>query len=102
MRIAQRHHCTDAVERGIVAQRNDTPRQHERFGMLRIALEQFQDHRVQFQDSEVEVEARAQPHDIRRILVLPGGSPPLLQGGDAAANEICANGAYSEPGKPEV
>ena len=26
MRVALRHHCTDAVERGVVAQQNDTPR----------------------------------------------------------------------------
>ena len=70
--------------------------------MLGIALEQLQEHRIQLQDGEVEVEARAQPHDIRRVLELPGGSPPLLQGGDAAAKEICANGAYGEPGKPEA
>ena len=49
-----------------------------------------------------EVETRTQPHYIHRVLELPGGSPPLLQGGDAAAKEVCANCAYSEPGKPEA
>src|SRR4051812_17358285 len=80
MRVAQRHHCTDAAERGIVAQWNDTLRQPEHFGMLRVVLEQLLEHRVKLQNSEVEVEARTQPQDIRRILELPGGSPPLLQG----------------------
>ena len=70
--------------------------------MLRVVLEQLLEHSVKLQNSEVEVEARAQPHDVRRTPELPGGSPPLLQGGDAAAKKICANGAYGEPGKPEA
>src|SRR4051812_4929387 len=102
MRVAQRHHCTDVVERGVVAQRHDAPRQPENFGMLWVVLEQLLEHRVELQDSEVEVEARPQPHDIRRVLELQGGSPPLLQGSDAAVEKICANRSYSKPGKPEA
>src|SRR4051812_25109342 len=102
MRVAQRHYCTDAVERGVVAQRDDAPPQPEHFGMLWVVLEQLLEHRVELQDSEVEVEARPQFHDIRHILKLPVGSPPLLQGGDAAAEEICANRSYGKPGNPEA
>ena len=69
---------------------------------MRVVLEQLLEHRVKLQNSEVEVEARTQPHDIRRIPEFPGGSPPFLQGGDAAAKKICANSAYREPGKPEA
>ena len=78
------------------------PRQPENFGVLRVVLEQLLEHRVELQNCEVEVEARPQPHDICRILELPSGSPPFLQGGDAAAKKIHANNAYSEPGKPEA
>src|SRR4051812_2750105 len=102
MRVAQRHHCKEAAERGVIAQWNDALRQPEPFGVIRVVLEQLPEYPVKLQDSEIEVEARAQPHDIRRIFELPGGSPSLLQGGDAATKEICANGTNSEPGKPEA
>ena len=59
-------------------------------------------HLHQLQDGETEVKTRAQPHDIRWAPKFPGRSPPRLQGGDAAAKEICTDSAYSQPGKPEA
>src|SRR3954465_1090518 len=70
--------------------------------MLRVVLEQLPERPVKLQESKVEIEARTQPHDVCRVLELPGGSPLLLQGGDAAAEEVRANSADSEPGKPEA
>ena len=70
--------------------------------MLGVTLEQLRQRRVQLHDSEVEIEAWPQPHDVCRVLELSGGPTPLLQGGDAAAKEICAYSAYSEPSKPEA
>src|SRR3954471_13845049 len=63
-------------------------------------LEQLPEHPVKLQDGKIEIEARTQPHDVRRVLELPGGSPFLLQGSDAAAEEVRANSADGEPGKP--
>src|SRR3954467_5916593 len=70
--------------------------------MLRVVFEQLPERPVKLQDSKVEIEARTQPHDVRRVLELPGRSPFLLQGGDAAAEEVRANSADGEPGKPEA
>ena len=65
-------------------------------------LEQLQEHRVQLQNRKVEVGVWVQTHDSRRVLELPGRSPPLLQGGNAAAKEICPDSTYGEPRKPEA
>lgn len=54
------------------------------------------------QDRQVVVQTRAQPHDICRILELPGCSPFVLHGSDATAEEISANHLYCEPGNPET
>ena len=102
MRITQRHHGTDAVARGVVAQRNDACRQPEPLGMLWVMLEYLLEYPVQLYDGEIEVEAWVQPHDIYRASKFPGRSPPRLQRGDAPAKEICADSSYSQPGKPEA
>src|SRR4051812_711497 len=48
--------------------------------MLRVVLEQLPERPVKLQDSNVEIKARAQPHDICHVLELPGRSPLLQQG----------------------
>ena len=101
VRVALRHHCADAIKLGVIAQRHDALWQPEPLRMVGVVLEQLLEHPVQLQNSEVKIEAWAQPHDIRRAPEQPGGPPPLLQRGDAAAKEVRANGPYSKPGKPE-
>ena len=48
VRVTQRHHCADAVARGVVAQRNDTGQQPEPLGVLWVMLEYLLKHPVQF------------------------------------------------------